>query len=296
MIGRNDEGVAMTNRPDTVVLIHGLWMTPRSWEHWIPRYEARGFKVFAPAWPGLEVEVEALRRDPAPLANLDLRKVIDHYDEFIRRLPSAPIVMGHSTGGAVVQVLLDRGLGAAGVGISPATVKGVYRLPPSTLWATKHILGNPFNRGKATSSSEKQFRYAFGNTQTEEESRAVYERYFVPSANSVLFDLAFANVARNTPAKVDFRNDRRAPMLFIAGENDHIVPPAAAKSNVKKYAHSKALTEFKEFPGRSHFIAGEKGWEEVADYALDWAVEHAQASAPAAADASEAPPAVTAPE
>ena len=23
-----------TDRPDTIVLVHGLWMTPRSWEGW----------------------------------------------------------------------------------------------------------------------------------------------------------------------------------------------------------------------------------------------------------------------
>jgi pimeloyl-ACP methyl ester carboxylesterase len=109
---------------NTVVLIHGLWMTPRSWEGWAARYEARGYRVLAPAWPGLEVEVEELRRDPSPLTRLDVRKVVDHYDGIIRGLDSPPIVMGHSLGGTITQLLLDRGLGAAGVGVASATVKG----------------------------------------------------------------------------------------------------------------------------------------------------------------------------
>jgi pimeloyl-ACP methyl ester carboxylesterase len=119
--------------PDTIVLIHGLWMTPRSWEKWMERYESRGYRVLAPAWPGLEVEVEALRADPTPLTKLDARKVIDHYDGIIRGLDRPPIIMGHSLGGAMTQVLL--GLGAAGVGVAAATVKGVCDLSLSTPWA-----------------------------------------------------------------------------------------------------------------------------------------------------------------
>src|SRR5215212_7946195 len=152
-----------TSPQGTVVLIHGLWLTPRSWEHWKERYESRGHRVIAPAWPGLDVEVEALRADPTPLTKLNFKKVADSYEEIIRGLDSPPIIMGHSIGGGVTQVLLDRGLGSAAVGIAPATVKGVYDLPLSTLRASWKVLGNPFNRGKATPIDKKQFHYAFGN-------------------------------------------------------------------------------------------------------------------------------------
>jgi pimeloyl-ACP methyl ester carboxylesterase len=81
---------------------------------------------------------------------------------------------------------------------------------------------------------------------------------------------------------VNFENDDRAPLLFIAGGEDHIMPPSVNKSNVKHYEKSSALTEYKEFPGRSHFTVGQAGWEEVADYALTWAVEHATAEKPVA--------------
>ena len=198
--------------PDTIVLIHGLWMTPRSWEHWKERYEGQGYKVLAPAWPGLEVEVEALRADPTPLTKLTGKQVIDNYERIIRELDSPPVIMGHSLGGAVTQVLLDRGLGAAAVGVAPATVKGIRDLPLSTLRATGHILGRPFNGGNATPSNRKQFRYAFGNTMTQEESDAIYDRYYIPSANRVLYDIALSNLSRNAPTEVDFtrRTGRRS--------------------------------------------------------------------------------------
>ena len=135
----------MSATPDTIVLIHGLWMTPRSWEGWIERYRSRGYNVIAPSWPGMEGEVEALNADPSPIAALDVEKIVDHYEGIIRALAAPPIIMGHSFGGAFTQVLLDRGLGAVGVGVASATVKGVLDLPLSTIRATSPVLRNPFN-------------------------------------------------------------------------------------------------------------------------------------------------------
>ena len=50
-----------TDRKKTIVLIHGLWLTARSWEHWVERYRSRGFDVIAKSWPGMEGDVESLR-------------------------------------------------------------------------------------------------------------------------------------------------------------------------------------------------------------------------------------------
>jgi pimeloyl-ACP methyl ester carboxylesterase len=155
-----------------ILLIHGLWMTPLSWEHWIERFKSRGHEVLAPAWPGMDGDIEALRRDPSEIAKLDQSAVVDHYDAIIRALDRPPIIMGHSFGGAFTQVLLDRGLGSAGVAVHPAPVKGVLRLPLSALRASFPVLGNPLNRSRAVSLTPKQFHYAFTNTLSEEESQA----------------------------------------------------------------------------------------------------------------------------
>jgi alpha-beta hydrolase superfamily lysophospholipase len=271
----------MAERPDTIVLIHGLWMTPRSWEHFVKRFESRGYKVIAPAWPGLDVEVESLRSDPTPLKKLDLAQVVDHYERIIRALDSPPIIVGHSIGGAIMQILLDRGLGAAGVGLSAATVKGVRDLPLSTLRAARPVLGNPFNRGKASPLNKKQFRYAFCNSLSTEESDKIYERYYVPAANSVLFDIAFSNLHRNPTAKVDFHKADRAPLLFLAFEEDHVVPAKATRHLAGKYDDSKGVIDLKSFAGRPHF-PGAPGWEEVADYGLNWAEEQTTTEQPVA--------------
>ena len=117
--------------PDTILFIHGLWMTPRSWENWAARAESRGYKTLAPSWPGLEGEVEALNADSTPLTKLDVPKIVDHYEKIIRDLDSPPIIVGHSLGGTIMQLLIDRGLGAGGIGVSPGTVRGIPDLPLS---------------------------------------------------------------------------------------------------------------------------------------------------------------------
>jgi pimeloyl-ACP methyl ester carboxylesterase len=250
-------------------------MTPLSWEHWIDRYENRGFRVLAPAWPGMDDDIDELRRDPSDIEHLGIQEIVDHYDVIIRELNTEPIIMGHSFGGAFTQILLDRGLGAAGVAIDSAAVKGVLTLPWSTLKSGFPVLRNPANNHKAVALSFDEFRYAFTNTLSEEESKAAYERYAVPGPGRVLFQAALANFNPHATTSVDFHNDERAPLLLIAGGKDHVSPAAINESNARLYRKSKAVTVYEEFPLRSHFTLGEEGWQQVADYALNWAVENA---------------------
>lgn len=265
--------------PDTVVLIHGLWMTPLSWEHWVERYSAQGFRVIARSWPGMERDIEELRQDPSPIAELGVTEVVDHYERIIRALDRPPIIVGHSFGGLMTQILLDRGLGAAGVAIAPAPIKGVIFLPFSTLKVSFPALRNPANAHRAVPLTAEQFHYAFGNNMSEEESLAAYERYAVPGPDHLLFQAALANFNPNAATMVDVHNDARAPLLLIAGEHDHVSPPAVVKATYNLYRKSRAITDYKEFAGRSHFILGEAGWEDVADFSLRWALRNAAADA-----------------
>ncbi|UPZ26640.1 alpha/beta fold hydrolase [Streptomyces sp. LRE541] len=258
-----------------VVLIHGLWVTPRSWEHWVAHYTAQGFQVLAPAWPGVEGEVEDLRLDPSSMAGIGLEEVVNHYEAIVRNLGQPAILIGHSFGGTVVQLLLDRGVGAAGVVVDSAAVKGVLPLPVSTLRSTWPVLRSPSNRRKALGLSPRQFHYAFANTLSEAESLAAYDRYHVPGSARVLFQGAFANFNPRAVTQVDFRNDARAPLLFIAGGADHIVPAKVNCANARLYGKSAALTDYHEFAGRSHLTIGQDGWQEVADYAMGWALNRA---------------------
>jgi pimeloyl-ACP methyl ester carboxylesterase len=248
-------------------------VTPRSWEHWIEHYEAKGYAVVAPGYPGFEVEVEALNADPSPIEALEVDQIVEKLEGVVGGLDAPPILIGHSAGGVFTQVLLDHGFGAAGVAINSAPTEGVKRVPLSQVRASFPVLKNPANRHRAVGLTFEQWHYAFTNTFSEEESRALYERYHIPASGQVFWGSALANVHPGPDdTHVDYHNDARAPLLFISGSDDHLMPPSIQRSNAKHYK-SDTITEVKEFPG-PHLLPAAPGWEDVADYALEWAIEH----------------------
>jgi pimeloyl-ACP methyl ester carboxylesterase len=264
--------------PDTIVLIHGFWVTPRSWEDWKTHYEQKGFTVLTPGYPGFEVEVEALNADPSPIEALTVPAIVEHLESVVGALDRPPILIGHSAGGTFTQILLDHGYGAAGVAINSAPTEGVRAVPLSQVRATFPVLKNPANRHKAVGFTPEQWHYAFANTFSDEESLRLYERYHVPASGRILFNTVLANFEPGPQdAWVDYRNGARAPLLFVAGSEDHLMPPKVQYSNAKHYK-SDTITEVVEFEGRAHLLPAQEGWEEVADHALAWALEHATTS------------------
>jgi pimeloyl-ACP methyl ester carboxylesterase len=265
---------AHATAPDTIVLIHGFWVTSRSWENWISHYETRGYRVLAPAYPGFEVEVEALNRDPSPIEAVTVPQIIEHLEAVVGELDSPPILIGHSAGGVFTQILLDHGFGAAGVAINSAPTEGVKVVPLSQIKSTFPVLKNPANRHKAVGFTHEQWHYAFTNTFSEEKSRALYERYHIPASGQIFWGSALANIHPGRDDNyVNYKNDDRAPLLFISGSEDHLMPPKIQRSNAKHYT-SNTVTEVKEFEG-PHLLPAQDGWEEIADYALTWAADHA---------------------
>ena len=177
----------MSSTPgQTIVLIHGMWMTSLSWEHWAERYRNQGHTVVAESWLGLDREPAELRRDPSPLKNLSITDAVDNYEKIIRGLDRPPIIIGHSFGGLFTQLLADRGLGSAAVALGTAAPKGVLKLPYSTLRTAWPALRNPANRKKEIPLTLEQFHWCFTNSLSREASDAVYERYYIPGAGTTL--------------------------------------------------------------------------------------------------------------
>lgn len=271
----------MNTKKGTVVLVHGLWVTPLSWENFRRFYENLGYQVLAPAWPGITGTVADMRRDPSGLKGVGAGEVVAHYTKIIRSLPEPPIIMGHSYGGVITQLLIDQGLGAAGVAIDSVPPKGIILLPLSTNLALAPALLRPSTyRGTFLFTFEQWWR-VFANTLSETEARAAYEAQAIPASGRSIFQAALANLTPHAPTTINFRNNNRAPLLFIGGGKDVIMPASLNRKNFRKYHASSAVTAYKEFPGRSHYLIAERGWEEVADYALSWAAaqaaNHAQA-------------------
>ena len=253
----------------TIVLINGLWMTALSWERWVKHYSDKGYCVIAANWPGMEGDIEQLRRDPSSFASLGLTEVVDHYEQIIRDLESPPIIIGCGLGGLITQILLDRGWGAAGVAIASAPVKGIARVPLSMLKLAFSVLGKSHSK-KIASLTAEQFHRAFTSSLTETESLDAFNRYTVPAPNWVLLQTAFANFSPHSATTVNVRNDTRAPLLLVAGGKDRIVPSSIVKANFDLYRESKAATDYKEFSDQAHFTLLQE--TKVADYVLGWAL------------------------
>jgi pimeloyl-ACP methyl ester carboxylesterase len=258
---------------DQMILIHGAWLSARSWENYVEYFSAHGYDVSTPEWPRKHGDVEALREDTSELAGLGVAEIVDHYEALIRALPAPPVLVGHSFGGLFVQLLLDRGVGKAGVAIDPASPKGVLRVAPSSLKSAGPAIKHPGNRHGVVELTPEQFNYGFTNTFEPEAAAAAYERYAVPETGRIFFQAGFANFSLHSPLEIDFRNDDRAPLLFITGDQDHTIPAGTVQSNVKKFRHSSARTDLLEFAGRSHLHMVQDGWEEIAAAILSWLTE-----------------------
>ena len=255
----------------TIMLIHGLWMTPRSWDNFKGRFQWLGYNVTAPAWPGHDGNIEDVRRNASEkIADLSIEDIVEHYKDILNGIDVQPIIIGHSFGGLVTQILIDQGYGAAGVCLDAAAPKGVHKLTFSELKSTFPVLSRPGNRHKAVALTYEQFHYGFANNMSEENAKKAYELYAVPDTGKPIFESLFDDLNRNAPDTIDYKNNNRSPLLLIAGENDHTVPSAVTKSNYDKYNESNAVTDFHEFKGRSHLIMLEDRWEEVVDYIDKW--------------------------
>jgi len=253
-----------------VVLIHGLWLHASSWQPWLELFEQAGYAPVAPGWPGDSETVEETRAHPELVADHGIDDVVDHYSEIIADLPGTPIVVGHSFGGMIAEKLLGLDRARAAVAVDAAQIKGVLPLPLSSLRATLPVFKNPANKHRAVSLTAEQFRYAFGNAISEEESDTLYERWTIPAPGKPLFEASTANFSRHSPDEVDTENSGRGPLLLVMGGRDHTVPEAITKSTLKQYRHSSAVTELEEFADRGHSLTIDSGWREVADRTLEW--------------------------
>src|SRR3954454_23258332 len=245
------------------MLIHGAWLSARSWETFADYFGKRGFAVSAPEWPRKVGDVEELRDNVDQLAGLGLTEIVDHYEALIRDLDEPPVLIGHSFGGLIVELLLDRGVGRVGVALSPAPPKGILILPFSSLKAASPALAHPSTRHGIVTLTLEEFTYGFVNTFSPEQAAAAYERYAVPETGRIFYEAGFANFALHPTTDVHFKNAQRAPLLIVGAEKDHTVPASVSKAQYNEYKRSSAQTDYLELQGRPHLTMEGEGWGEV---------------------------------
>lgn len=249
----------------TVVFIHGAWMVPASWDNFRRAFESAGFTTHAPAWPYIDSAApEELRRNPPPgLGALGVGPIVDHYQSFIASLPERPLIIGHSFGGLFAQLLLDRGLGWAGVAIDPAPA--AFVAPGATsLAAAAPILFRWEGWDLPFTLSRRAFAASFANAAPPELQNEAYDKLVVPAPGRIFYESAFWLGTQVHPSR------RTQPLLITAAEKDRTVTPFTAMGTFNIQRKSSAETDFKYFPGHSHFLIAEPGWEDVANYILRW--------------------------
>ena len=253
-----------------VVFVHGLWLLPSSWDRWTEVFEEAGYAALTPGWPDDPETVAEAKANPEVLADKGVGDVADHFEQIIRQLARKPVIIGHSFGGLLAQILAGRSLASATVAIDPAPFRGVLPLPISALRSAWPVLGNPANRHRAIPLTYGQFRFAFANAVSEEEAKQLYETFAVPASGKPLFQAATANLNPWTEVQVDTENPGRGPLLIISGEKDNTVPHAIAHASFKQQEMNINATEFVEMPNRGHALTIDSGWREVADTALQF--------------------------
>jgi pimeloyl-ACP methyl ester carboxylesterase len=253
-----------------VAFVHGLWLLPNSWDRWAALFEEAGYTSITPGWPDDPATVQEANAAPDVFAGKSVGQIADHVEAVIDRLDNRPVLIGHSFGGLLVEILAGRGLAAATVAISPAPFRGVLPLPLSALRSAAPVLSNPANRHRAVPLTYEQFRFGFANAVGEDEARELYANFAVPGSGTPIFQAASANLNPWTEAKVDAKNPERGPLLIISAEKDHTVPPAIANASFKKQKHNEGVTETVQMPGRGHALVVDKGWQEVAQRSLDF--------------------------
>jgi pimeloyl-ACP methyl ester carboxylesterase len=251
-----------------VVFVHGLWLLPSSWQRWAELFEEAGYVSVTPGWPDDPASVAEAKEHPEVFARKSIGDIANYEQAIIERLDRQPVIVGHSFGGLLTQILAGRGLAVASVAISPAPFRGVLPLPISALRSGSPVLRNPANRHRAVPLTYDQFRYGFANVVSEDEAKALYAEYSVPGSGEPIFQAAAANLNPWTEAKVDTKNPDRGPMLIISADHDHTVPWAIANASYKKQARNEGVTEIVELEGRGHALTIDGGWRDVAGTAL----------------------------
>jgi len=255
-----------------IVFVTGAFVGHNGWSEWQKYFESKGYKTIAPSWPFKDAPVNELRKmhpvNNPGLSALTLSEVVDHYANIIKGFPEKPIVIGHSLGGLITQIIVNRDLAAAGVAIHSVPPLGVFPYEFSFLKAGWKSLGLFTSLKKTYLMSFKDWQYAFVNGMQLEEQKIAYEQNTIPESKTV------ARGGLSSAAKVDFKKTH-APLLLTSGSTDTIIPAHLNNRNFKKYAKDNgSIVDYKEFEGRNHFVVGQPGWEGDADYILNWIKTH----------------------
>ena len=249
----------------SIVFVHGAWVTPACWQLMKGYFESLGYVCIAPHWPYIDKSISDLNRSIEPaFAKTTVESLVDYYATIIRALPESPVIIGHSFGGLITQLLLDRGLGARGVAIDPGNPSGVMPSVAAVLAAAPVLFQwNGWN--KICKMSFKAFRTTFANTLPKSAMRDTYDAQIVPAPGRIYFEAALG-----IGCSLDWKNPKRAPLLLLSADKDYTASPSMIRAIYRRHKASPVRVDLHTFKGRSHWLIAEPGWEAVAQDISNW--------------------------
>jgi pimeloyl-ACP methyl ester carboxylesterase len=249
---------------ETIFMIHGMWAGSWCWENYQGFFEDRGYHCVTTNLRFHDVDP----RD-APDPRLGTTSLLDYaadLEEEIRRLRAEPILMGHSMGGLLAQILGSRGLGKALVLLTPPPPFGnAALLKPSVVksfWSVQTTWGFWRKPGRQTFA---EAAYSMLHLLPTDEQREAYDR-FVYESGRAASEIGYWFLDANRAAKVDV-SGVSCPVLFVAGAEDRIVPPSLVRWAAGRYG---SRSTYRAFEGHAHWVVAEPGWQEIAQYVADW--------------------------
>ncbi len=248
----------------TILFITGAYVSHACWNNWKTFFEQKGFTTIAPPWPGKNASAETLRnRHPDKVvADLTMTQVVSHYAHIAGTLAEKPIVIGHSFGGLFAQVLLNRGLAAAAVAIHAVPPQGIFPYELNFLRSNAPLLGFFTSLKKTYLMPFQKWQFVFTNGMSAEEQKDSYYELVIPESKRT------ARGGLTRAAYVDFKKEH-APLLLLAGSEDHCIPAHLCQRVYKSYKAKNSITDFI-VKKRNHNVLGLATWQEDAAFIVEW--------------------------
>jgi pimeloyl-ACP methyl ester carboxylesterase len=248
-----------------LVFIAGTFISHRCWDEWISFFQNEGYHCLAPAWPHKDQPAEELRNRPSddPIASNTIRSVTDSFISVIASMKEQPIIIGHSVGGLIAQLLLQRELVKAAVAVHsfpPAGIDSFKLSCVKALWEATALFSS---RKRSYMMSFASWRFAVASNMSYQQQKELYYKYAVPESKTIIRE------ALRSGSSIDYRRSHR-PLLFTSGGADVLTPASLNYRNYKMYTASHSITDYVEFNDHNHLPFENELFKKEAECVLHW--------------------------